>query len=402
MQPLKISIEGDYWDSYIYMGRLYLWTFDNDLLIINWDQLIAHLFNNIAEEFISDIFTKSHTFHNESILKIMKIEQVNNVISSMFESFSNKNLVIKKDKIQDFIYKIQASPFKDLTSDLEIFNKKIYAATDEGFFSSTAHRSLNEKYLVSSRPQKLWDNKLFSINASGFGQISLSGGDTGLYEYNNNEENIVQELKKVDTKIIQISESHSTFSNYSFISLYNSSTIGNAELELFNWNNSNQIFNSNKYIRKFSKKYTEKQIFGNSTQKGLSWGLQDKIYRANDEGGLEVVSFNNNDEDENYFSNVNKIHLQKWKGKVIGGGVSHIGTIVECENALVILHNNNDFTNISGSVTKWRTFPRAKNYFNQLHVIKDNYLEIYAFYNDFFNDLNTQEFRIEYIDKYLR
>jgi hypothetical protein len=291
-----------------------------------------------------------------------------------------------------------------LTTDLEIFNKKIYAATEDGFFTSTAHRSLSEKYLVSSRPKKLWDNRLFSINASGFGQISLSGGDTGLYEYNRNQENIVQGLKKVDENIVQISESHSTFSNYSFISLYNSSTIEKAELELFNWNDtsSSQIFNGQKYVRKFSKKFTEDQIFRNNTNNGLSWGRQDKIYRANELGELEVVSFNNSNEDENYFSDVNKIYLQKWNGKVLGGGASHIGTIIECENALVVLHDNDGFTNIPGSVTKWRTFPRAKNYFNQLHVIQDNSLEIYAFYNDYLNNANMQEFKIKYIDKYLK
>jgi hypothetical protein len=399
MQSIKISIEGDYWDSYIYMGRLYLWTFNNDLLIVNWNQLVSSLFSKTEDEFISDIFISSHSFHNESISKILKIQKVNTIISSLFQKFSNKELIITAEDIQKFLYKKQKSPFKSLTSDLEIFNKKIYAATEDGLFSSAAHRSLNEKYLVSSRPQKLWDNRLFSINASGFGQISLSGGDTGLYEYNNNEENIVQDLKKIDENIIQISESHSTFSNYSFISLYNSSTIGKAELELFNWNNINT---NKKYIRKFSRKFTEEQIFKTSSESGLSWGRQDKIYRADEEGGLEVVSFNNSDEEENYFSNVKRIHLQKWKGKVLGGGVSHIGTIVECENALVVLHDNDRFTNIQGSATKWRTFPRAKNYFNQLHVIQDNSLEIYAFYNDFLDNLNTEAFKIKYIDKYLK
>lgn len=405
MQPLKISIEGDYWDSYIYMGRLYLWTFDNDLLIVNWDQLIEYLFRDRGGEFISDIFTKSHSFHNESIVKIMNIEEVHRIISSLFANFQNKELVVTEEEIQNFLYAKQSSPFKSLTSDLEIFNKKIYAATEEGFFSSTAHRNLKEKYLVSSRTKKLWDNRLFSINASGFGQISLSGGDTGLYEYNNNEENVVQGMKEVDNKIIQISENHSTFANYSYISLYNSSAIGAAELELFNWESDNvnlgHMFNERKYKREFSEKFTEEQIFRSSSRSGLSWGLQDKIYRANEEGELEVVSFNNYEE-ENYFSSPKKIRLQEWKGKVIGGGVSHVGTIVECENALVIICDNTNFVNIPGSITKWRTFPRAKNYFNQLHVVQDECLEIYAFYSDFLNKVSAQEFQIKYIDKYLR
>ncbi|WP_373072077.1 hypothetical protein [Sulfurimonas sp.] len=402
MQSLKIRIEGDYWDSYIYMGRLYLWTFDNDLLIVNWDDLVLSKFDIYSEEFISDIFRQSHAFHNEFILKIMKINSVHNIISNLMDNYANKELTISINELNEYLYSKQKSPFKYLTIDMDIFNKKIYAATEEGLFSSTAHRSLNEKYLVSSRPQKLWDNKLFSINASGFGQISLSGGQTGLYEYNNNIDNIVPNSSIVENNIIQVSNKHSTFSNYSFISLYNSSTVESAELELYRWSERNNFNNAKKYFREYYKKFTEEEIFGQSSTNGLSWGLQDKIYRATSNGGLEIVSFDNNNEDESYFSNVKQVHLQEWKGKVVGGGVSHFGTIIECENALVVHHDNNTFTNISGAITKWRTFPRAKNYFNQLHVIHDNCLEVHAFYDDCLNRVGSQEYKIKYIDKYLK
>ena len=40
MQPVKINIEGNYFDCQIYSGRLYLWTFDGDLKVIDWNALV--------------------------------------------------------------------------------------------------------------------------------------------------------------------------------------------------------------------------------------------------------------------------------------------------------------------------------------------------------------------------
>ena len=43
MQPLKISILGDYFDCQIYRGRLYLWTFDGDLKVYDSNSLVKSL-----------------------------------------------------------------------------------------------------------------------------------------------------------------------------------------------------------------------------------------------------------------------------------------------------------------------------------------------------------------------
>ena len=37
MQPLKITIYGDFWDVQIYKDRLYLWDMNGDLYIYNWE-----------------------------------------------------------------------------------------------------------------------------------------------------------------------------------------------------------------------------------------------------------------------------------------------------------------------------------------------------------------------------
>src|SRR5688572_176576 len=43
MQPVKLSISGQWWDSHIYAGRLYLFGQDGSLTAVDWDRLISDL-----------------------------------------------------------------------------------------------------------------------------------------------------------------------------------------------------------------------------------------------------------------------------------------------------------------------------------------------------------------------
>ncbi len=104
----------------------------------------------------------------------------------------------------------------------------------------------------------------------------------------------------------------------------------------------------------------------------------------------------NKDKGEEQFTQLQNLNLQAWKGKVIGGGTSYYGTIVECENALVVLLSNGQTKTIEGPITRWRVYPRSKNYQNHLHVIKDDRIEIYSFNQDYFLDQNEKLIGLEH------
>lgn len=40
MQPIEIRIHGEFWDSFIYNRRLYLFTLDGDIKTYNWERII--------------------------------------------------------------------------------------------------------------------------------------------------------------------------------------------------------------------------------------------------------------------------------------------------------------------------------------------------------------------------
>ena len=90
--------------------------------------------------------------------------------------------------------------------------------------------------------------------------------------------------------------------------------------------------------------FDEAKIFETHLQNSyLSWCSNEKIYRAVD-GGLEMVRFNNYAKPgEPIFSNTKFIPLQDWKGKVRSASVAYFGTVLHCENAVVVMLSDGTF-----------------------------------------------------------
>ena len=396
MQPVKLTILGDYIDCQIYRGRLYLWTFDGRIKVYKWYDLVNSLPKKdndiIALKFC---FLDGNYLYKNDLVDLFVDKEFKTILLRKFTSVAEQSYQLTSKQADKFLFGEQDTPQNILPTDTEIYSNKLYYITEQGLFSSSAHRD-NKKYPISSRPSKLWDCNLLSIKANKYPQLALSGGSEGLFEFNlSNSDNDVWDRKDPN----QISKGHSSFANYTFWSIYNSSLVDKSYMALFSLNKSNEqeepedvfSFKSN-YKREYKEIINESKIFKiGKNEKHLSWGVEDKIYRATD-FGFEIVKFNNKpkeDQGEKLFTPIQSVNLHPWKGKVIDGGTAYFGTIVECENALVVMLSNGEFVTIEGPITRWRVYPRSLNYENQLHVIKDDRIEIYSFNQDYF--LNQDE-----------
>jgi hypothetical protein len=79
-----------------------------------------------------------------------------------------------------------------------------------------------------------------------------------------------------------------------------------------------------------------------------------------------------------------RIPIAAWKGNLVSGGVASFGTILEFENAIVVLPSEGDPITLGGEPITWRVFPGSFHYQNHLHVIYDEMIEIYSFNQDYF------------------
>lgn len=334
MNYSKIKIQGNYWDVFSYMNYLVLVTDENEFIICDWYRLNNFIVNN----------------------KLNEIDMLS---------------------LERFIIKRMNLSFKSSITDFCITNKKIYLTNDEGFFSSNELTGLNE-----IRFNKLWDNRSFSLNYNGKGNISLSCGTDGLVEYSPNEYDL--KLKKFESNIYSISEKHSTLSNYNNFDLYNFSTI--SESELFSFDLGMNFKKEKLYNYKLKEilmnvyaESSERFYSNNHDVNTISWMHKNKIYRIVDDNKINVYSYDRNNHNID-FKKEETLHFQAQKGKILRGFSTSFGNVIECENALVVNFSTNDYLNIYIEPIQWRVYPNSKAYLNHLHVILDEHLEIYKFF----------------------
>jgi len=401
MQPVKITIKGDYYDCQIYRGRLYLWTFDGALKVYNWNELVQSFIkketDNIAMTFC---FLDGNYLYKSSLMELFKDKDFKDLLLKKFKEIEKPIFELSTAELEKYIFGQQETPTGILPTDTEIYSNKLYFINENGLFSGSAHRAKSEKYPVSSRPSKLWDCNLLSLKANKYPQLALSGGDEGLFELNM-ASSLPSNLERIEKRspIFQVSKNHSSFSNYSFLNIYNTSLVENSFLATFKWNITKDNNNREKPLRDYDTLINDKTIFEVKNKKHfVSWGIEDKLYKAT-EGGFEIIKINNyadTDKGEKQFNRLKTIDFHAWKGKVINGGTAYFGNIVECENALVIIQSDSQILTIPGPITKWRIYPRSMNYENHLHVILDDRIEIYSFNHDYFLNQVNKEIGIEF------
>lgn len=402
MQPVKLTIYGDFWDSRIYRGRLYLWDMDNDLHVYDWEKFLRAITRgDVYYHFpLTCAFARSDYLYRGDWSLFFKDNEVRSLVEEKFESLNRLELTYDIADLENCLLAKRQNPFKTLHDDSEIYNNQLYASTENGLFHVEVHRP-KSSLPFKIKAEKCWDGCATSLSARIGGYLSISAASDGLFElrlpakYSHDE----WEQKEPD----QISEKHTVFANWAFTSIYGSSDVGGSYLAGFTWEKREpeSIDERPKYIRKYVGEYDSNQIF---ERQGLSWGLQEKLYLANN-GYLDVVRFTQGNllkgEEESPFERIDRIRFHGWKGQIIGGGVSIFGTIVLCENALVVIRSDGEIFNIISPITRWRVFPRSERYKNQLHVIHDDRLEIYSFNHDCFVNQKEKKSGIKYDSKYI-
>ncbi|WP_294290846.1 hypothetical protein [uncultured Chryseobacterium sp.] len=408
MQPIKIEIEGNYFDCQIYSGRLYLWTFNGDLKIVDWNGLVNSLIRTQKDKIVMNFcFLDGNYLYKSSLIELFKDLDFRKLLLKKFTGIEKKKFIVTEKSLSKFIIGQQITPKNIIPTDTEIYSNILYFINDDGFFSASANRAKSEKYLVSSRPKKLWDCNLYSIKANKYPQIALSGGDDGLFEYNISNSK-PDNLKKIERNIFRISENHSSYSNYTYLNIFNTSLVDKSYLAMFKWDIDEQIkspffqtfnLNSKNFSRNFDHILSSEEIFQHKvTESSLSWGIDDKINLISD-SKFEIIKCNyfaNPEKGQKMFNKIysNDINIS---GELVNSGSCYFGNIIETTNGLYILLSNGANYTINKEITRWRIYPRSKNYENHLHVILDDKIEIYSFNQDYFLESNFDKvFGIEF------
>ena len=393
MQALKLTIPGDYWDVQIYRGWLHLWTMSGSLITIDWDRLVDGIAESAASALAVRLgFAHGTALYGDQVAPLRAEPEFREWMLQLFDSQAAQAVVVDPADIARATLDEQANPLHDLPVDTEIYERMLYAATSQGIWeSSVGRRTIHP---VSTRPTKLHDLPAVSMRARSR-QLALAATGDGLFQLGRDRYTPWSDRMRLSDRMRQLSTRHCEKVDWAFSSIFASSTLSGGYLFARYWRSE---------VEEDGDLLADGGVFGDDTIDGalnrpdVSWAQDEKIYTAgirrltsshytqkNVPDGIKAAS-----------TALGDIVLEDAIDRPIAGGSAAFGAVVEFDDRLIVVSSDETQSTIDGPVTRWRTYPRALNYENHLHVILEDRLEVLAFYGDYLVDQRQKKFGIEF------
>ena len=387
MPALRLTIPGQYWDTQLYKGRLYLFDRDGGILTLNWDKLIDLMptHDNLKLALIC-AFKRSDYLYNLAATGILRDKDIRALINKRFSVLAEHTLEVDKRQIQRASSGQQDNKFPFPHADSTIYYNRLFVTSQSGIFEAACDGSTNPP--VSTKIEELWGGPGLALGAS-YGSLAIAAGEEGLWEYALRGE--FGWITKYKENPHRVSKQHCSESQWAFHSIYGSSFNGSGVLASYEKDESSD--EGHKY-RKFDKLVSEQEIFSDFEEQDsqmkkpavyYSWAAQDKICQAAN-GTIRVAKYQPYSKKENPTKSFGSLELGNHDGEVVSAKVALFGTIVEYDSGLIVLTSDEDRYFIPGEAVSWRVFPRSRHYENHLHIIYDDRLEVYSFNHDYLVD----------------
>jgi hypothetical protein len=381
MQPVEIRIPGEFWDSFIYNGRLYLITLDGYIKTYNWEQMI-HSINVPADcrPLFRQYLTLGQEWYSPQLQRILESPAVRLTVESLTAKIAHKFYEVSPKSIQAALMATNSSPSHPHT-DIEGFYNVLYISSLDGIYAAPLRRKLGKAF------HRMTDVPALRVACS-WGSMAVAAGSEGMFDY------LLRDFSdsSAKTNLRQLSDRYCaacSWSSFDVVGSYGPKSAG--------------------FIAAFSKPKAEEKefkpsltatsrdliqvidsdaIFGSAG--GLLFGGKNVLVMAS-RRKLEIDGYNPRLRDENAkvvnfqqaLFNERHLDVRELTDDAIGGAAAVYGILVEMDNALLLRGIDGTISGF-GQPVNWRTFPRSRNYLNQLHVTCDEYISIFAFPDDYF------------------
>lgn len=376
MQPVKITIPGKFWDTQIYRGKLLLFSQAAAIQTIEWDRLIDSVLVEDGLRLVARCaFLRSDYLYGSDFDLFFDDPEIKTLLTTKFQQLSDTDIVISPLQLKRCEFGEQQNPFPFPHSDTLIYDRQMYAASDQGLFRSRFEPK-RDRAPIGRKPTRKWDGPTISL-AGSYGSIALAAGEQGLWEV------------PAGTDYADFDEPRRTSArecddcDFMYFNIFGTSYQAGGFLAEFERPSAERDSVSRSFVRELS----STQIFHNL---GHAWGHRDKIYSVRD-GTVQVIRYNPFG-DQQHIEPLPTVNIARWKGDFVSGGVATFGAVFEYDNAIVVMPSEGDPVTIHGEVVRWRVFPGSRFYQNQLHVVFEDRIEIYSFNQDYFVNQGAKVF----------
>jgi hypothetical protein len=377
MQPLKMIIYGQFWDSQIYAGRLYLFTLNGEIITVDWDALLSKwpLEKRLRVALVA-AFLRSDFLYGADLFALFRDPDIRRLIQQKFELLAAHALEIDLSRTQGFVLGTQNNPFPFPHADSEIYRRVLYVGSTSGLALATVDQ--RTRLPVSTRVVKRFDAPVLGLSLS-YDTVAMAAGSDGLFEAPAGASNL---FERVRLTVNQPCED----CNWTYYSIFASSSMRRGYLAEYSRSEGDDF---KRFARNLEQVRQSTEIFG---RPGYSWGVHDKICQASD-GKVEIARYRpwlREKEPNEALVVAGEIDALQGSQDIVAASTAAFGTIIEYSNSLVIHSSDGVPLALPGEPVKWRIFSRSKHYGNQLHVVYSDRLEILSFNHDYLLDQDVK------------
>lgn len=381
MQAVEVIIEGDYWDSVLYNGRLYLFGMDGTIHVHDWDRLVRGLQIDVdLRPLATQILTRGRALWAPEVQQLLRSPATARHFAGLVSTLCAEPFVVSSNLL--------ASSRKDTIesptfphADVETYKNNMFVGSTAGLYEF----SLSEL----ETPQLRFDVPTLRVAAS-YDSIAVAAGEDGLWQQpvtslrsrlRRGEVNREQQPELVSDRHCNAASwarfdlvASSVGSDGGFLAAYSKPT---KEIEdeagertLIGFLEAQQLFNN---VGGYMFASADTLVMASPGRITLeNWNP----YRRREEAGIDL---------ERSRGRVSEVLTDDIDSAVIDGAVTPFGLVLETDDSLHVVASDGT-SNSAPEPVNWRCFTRSTRYANHLHVVSDEHLTVRAFTHDYFLD----------------
>jgi hypothetical protein len=358
---------------------LYLITTDGEIEEYNWDRLIGGI--EVPDQFknpFRHLISRSTAWYGLAVQDLMQSEPTRTSLRKSVDLLSQRVLIVPRKHLKSLRKAVDTLAMFP-SSDIEIFKNVFFTGSVDGLLATPL--SIGD----FSRDAAISDAPSLRLSAS-YGQLAIANGSDGLSELLiENPYDYSYGIKPSEPT--RISEKRCDVCSWAYFDVVASSTGAGGYVGAFSKPSQSSTGHPD---RRFLGTVGSGELFGATGQSGLMFGSGNQLVLAND-SGIHTEQWYPYRRREDFGIDVERSLVQTPTlakrtrfGEPIDAAVTVFGTVVELDDKLVIYGSDGATRTLHGEPISWRVFPRSQRYQNQLHVVRDRWLDVYAFTHDYF------------------
>lgn len=348
---ISIKIEGDFIDSFIYSGTLFLVSANSYISIYSWDGLLSN---------ISD----------EQLLNFLK--DCRKSLNLVEDKYQKIHIKFEEEQLKEHKWG-EALPLEAWTTDINVYNNCLYIADENGVY--TVKFDYNRKKLAQNTRVKLWDKYAYKVSPNNNSRVAIAAGSNGIITAFPQFNRSIRESEDIKTIKIHSYDCEWIGNNLITNSKGESHVLVFAELPEKTNDMSKDSYTN--LINELKRQDPETIKIDNDSQGSIiySWMAGKKLFSLLKNG--EIIEKNINVLQDIKTQKATTLPLLT-SSRVLAVRSALFGAVIEIGDNLFSL-TESGVDPISDRPVSWRVFPRSKSYLNHLHIVENDHLAIRAY-----------------------